>query len=784
MTSNLTKRLATCTMMVAALGTLAGCRNVTPHAFTWPAGGDLIPSHPKPPEGGYYKNWDPFAVELQVTPLKDINPVMTQHVLVATVLDKKGKPLPNRRVEWIISEGSVGDIVEVDESGFRASRGYKVDNHYAVSHTNNFSHVLDRGNSDPSDDIHLERGQTWCVITSPIEGETNITVYCPGIYNWDKHKVFAKKYWYDVDVIFPSDATNPCDQPHTFQTQVVKHSDGSGLADYEVTYQITSGNASFDNGGSSVSMRTDASGMANATIRPAPGYLGSADVEIHVKRPADLQCCKPAVDIGDTVVTKSWYGSQLSITKSAPTGIVVAGQEFDYTINVQNIGQGDANNVVVNDQLPAGIDFVSSSPSGNGSWSLGSIPAGGSSTITIHARVNPNVNQKTIENCATASAACADQVSDCATITIGKPGLALRKECMQVGCDQIRFNLVVTNTGDAPASNVRVEDSLPAGLTADSGGNTKTFDAGTLAPGESKQASYMANASGGGTYTNHATATADGGLAASADCTTTIAQPALTISKSVSPSTVYLQRGREATINYTITVSNPSNAAASNVQLTDRWEGPGALAFVSANPPATASGNSTSWNLGTIGAGQSVNVTVAMRGVALGTTTNTACVQCECVDQVCDTATVEVKGTPAILLEVVDNPDPIYADADGTPSPSEQTTYTISVTNQGFRPLTNIVIACEIQDQGEATAVTPPVVGGNPLQYNLSGNTLTFSGLPVLEPDRTAIYKVMVWAKQPGGGVDGDTRFHVDCSCTEVPNVIKEEESTHFVAGQ
>lgn len=480
MTSTLTKRLATCAMMVAALGTLAGCRNHPPHAFTWPAGGDIIPTHPKPPEGGYYKNWDPFAVELEVTPLKDINPVQTQHIMIATVRDKEGKPLPNRRVEWIIAEGSVGDIVEVDSSGWRASRGYKVDNHFAVSHTNNFSHVLDRGNDDPSDDISLEKGQTWCVITSPIEGETHMTVYAPGIYNWDKHKVFATKYWYDVDVLFPADATNPCNQPHTFQTQVVKHSDGSGLSDYEVTYQIISGNATFDNGGTSVAMRTDGTGFASATIRPMGDYLGSADVQINVRRPADIQCCKPAVDIGEQIVTKSWFGSQLSISKSGPTGTVVAGQEFDYTITVQNVGQGEAQNVVVTDQFPAGIDWVSSSPSGNGSWSLGSLPPGGSSTVTIRARVNPGATQKTIDNCATATAACAEPVSDCHPITIGRPGLALRKDCVQVGCDQIRYTLVVTNTGDAPANNVRVDDSLPGGLMADSGGSSKTFDAGML----------------------------------------------------------------------------------------------------------------------------------------------------------------------------------------------------------------------------------------------------------------------------------------------------------------
>ena len=127
----------------------AGCRNHMPHSFTWFSTGNQSPSHPKPPEGGYYKNWDPYAATIEVTPVEDVNPVGTQHIFVATVKDKNGKPLPNRRVEWMISDG-VGSIVEVDESGLRDSRGYKMDNRFAVSHTNNFKHVLTRGNDDPS----------------------------------------------------------------------------------------------------------------------------------------------------------------------------------------------------------------------------------------------------------------------------------------------------------------------------------------------------------------------------------------------------------------------------------------------------------------------------------------------------------------------------------------------------------------------------------------------------------------------------------------------------------
>ncbi|HDZ43601.1 MAG TPA: hypothetical protein ENH80_06640, partial [Phycisphaerae bacterium] len=99
---------------LAVIGTLAGCRDTMPHSFTWPTSGDTIPTHPKPPEGGYYTDWDPYAATLEVTPVKDVNLVRTQHVLIATVRDKQGQPLPNRRVEWVIADGGVGDIIQVD----------------------------------------------------------------------------------------------------------------------------------------------------------------------------------------------------------------------------------------------------------------------------------------------------------------------------------------------------------------------------------------------------------------------------------------------------------------------------------------------------------------------------------------------------------------------------------------------------------------------------------------------------------------------------------------------
>src|ERR1700738_4553350 len=104
-------------LLATAFGLSSGCFGVTQNPsyfpYLWPTG-DIIQTHAKPPGVGYYANFDPHAVRLEVRPPPgQVNPVRTQYVLVATVYDENGKPRRDRRVEWMV-EG-VGNILEVDE---------------------------------------------------------------------------------------------------------------------------------------------------------------------------------------------------------------------------------------------------------------------------------------------------------------------------------------------------------------------------------------------------------------------------------------------------------------------------------------------------------------------------------------------------------------------------------------------------------------------------------------------------------------------------------------------
>ncbi|RMF83035.1 MAG: DUF11 domain-containing protein [Planctomycetota bacterium] len=726
-----------------------------PHALTWPGGGDITPSHAKPPEGGYYTNWDPYAVELEVTPVESVNPVQTQHVLIATVRDKDGKPLPNRRVEWIISEGSVGDIVEVDESGWRNSRGYKVDNHYAVSHTNNFDHVLDLGDNDPSNDISLEKGQTWCVITSPIEGDTHITVYAPGIYDWSKHKVFVTKHWYDVQWEFPPAATNPIGTPHELVTNVMKYSDKSPLEGYVVTYEILDGpSGTFSSSGSNVAtVYTDGAGQARVTLNQTTPMEGTNNIKIDIMRPANEACCKPPVHIATGYTTKTWIGPDITCDKSAPASALV-GEQFSYTISVSNPSQVAATNVSVTDTLPAGVEYVSSSPNASGggnslSWNFGSIEAGATQTISINVRAT---TEGTYENCASVTADHGLSAQCCASTAISAPALVVEKQCTPevVLCEEIQYTVIVRNTGTGPATNVQVVDELPDGLTTTDGQSRRVYNAGTLAPGEAKQATYSARASRTGTFTNRVVATGDGGLSAEDTCQTVVTQPVLTVSKS-GPATRYI--GRPA--DYEITVQNTGDAPARDTVLTDTV--PAGLQFVSASDGGNFGNGVVTWNLGTLQPNESRTVTVQLRPTQATTARNTASAKAFCAEAQ-DSTEMEVKGVPAILLEVVDVEDPIEV--------GSNITYIITVTNQGTAVGTNIVVNAELPPEME-------YVSSDGTQASIDGRKIAFAPLPSLAPKAKHTYRVV--AK---GNAVGDLRFRVSMTSDQTTSSVDETEST------
>ncbi len=751
-------RFAVVTTFVPLVALGLGCRTHFPHSFTWIASGDVVPSHPKPPEGGYYSNWDPYACSLELTPLNAVNPVGTQHVLIATVRDKNGKPLPNRRIEWIIAEGGVGDIVEVDESGFRASRGYKQDNHFAVSHTNNEKHVLDRGNCDPSDDIVLEPGQTWCVITSPVEGDSHIIAYAPGIYDWSKHKVFAQKHWYDVAWQCPDPATNPTGTSHQMTTRVMKHSDKSPLEGYVVNYKIVGGPEGRlePGGGQSASVRTDAQGMATVTLTQVTPAEGTNDIAIEIIRPEQPGCCKPAVHIADCRTQKVWIAPKCGITKSAPATATV-NEQFAYNIEVSSLSASPAPDMVLTDNLPDGIEYISSQPQADVSgrtltWRLGTLAGNSKTSVSIQVK---GTRTGKYTNCAQVSGGQGLRCEACADTVVNAPALQLEKQCPErvLICEEIPYTIIVRNTGDAPAQNVVVNDDLPAGLQTQQGRNSVTAKIGTLEPGQAKQVKFTAKASKGGEYTNRATATADGGLSAEASCKTVVGQPALAITKN-GPATRFIGRP----VQYDISVKNAGDIDAVNTVVTDTL--PQGAQFVEATAGGQYADGRVTWNVGTLAPGASKDMSVTVKFATAGDVKDVVTATATCTEANAEAST-KIEGIPAILLEVIDIEDPVEVGGN--------TTYVIVVTNQGSANDNNIVITAILPDEQDLVDAKGPV------DSKVDGKTITFEPYATLAPKAKIEYRVSIKALKAG-----DVRFKVSLKSDMIQRPVEETESTHL----
>lgn len=218
------------------------------------------------------------------------------------------------------------------------------------------------------------------------------------------------------------------------------------------------------------------------------------------------------------------------------------------------------------------------------------------------------------------------------------------------------------------------------------------------------------------------------------------------------PSLRYL--GRDAT--FEIVVTNKGDGAASNVVVTDAISNN--VEFLSADNGGTRQGNNVVWNLGSLDAGASRTLTVTVRCNQIGTVTNNARVTwCAEAAAGCE---MEVKGIPAILLECVDDPDPIEI--------GSQTTYTIVVTNQGTAVGTNIAITCTLPAELDFVSADGPTRG------TAEGKTITFAPVPTLAPKANVTFKVVV-----KGNKEGDVRFRVSLKSDQIATPVEETESTN-----
>jgi uncharacterized repeat protein (TIGR01451 family)/fimbrial isopeptide formation D2 family protein len=403
-----------------------------------------------------------------------------------------------------------------------------------------------------------------------------------------------------------------------------------------------------------------------------------------------------------TLTTKQ---ADIGVAKTVDNATPNVGGTIHYSLTVTNHGPDTATSLVVTDQLPAGVSYVSSTPSqgsyvsGTGAWSIGTLANNASATMQITATVTASGH---IDNTVTFTSMLqtdSNGANNSATVSINIPlavDIAVTKTVdnnrPNVGSNAT-FTITATNNGPDNATGVTLSDVLPAGLnpvsatpapgTTYAGG---TWTIGNLSNGASKTLTLVATVTAAGSITNTASLshsdqfdTNAGNNSASASVDQRIN---LVVSKSASPLTPNV--GTNTT--FTIGVSNAGPNTAHNVVINDLL--PAGLTYVSDTGSGAYDHTSGAWTVGSIASGGSASLDIVATVTVPGATRNTASVgsvdetQTSLLD---DSASATVTPPQADLnvTKTVDNAKP---EINGT------VIFTVTVENLGPSDATNVVL--------------------------------------------------------------------------------------------
>ena len=248
----------------------------------------------------------------------------------------------------------------------------------------------------------------------------------------------------------------------------------------------------------------------------------------------------------DTQNTTVNSGANLALTKTASPDPVVGGANLNYTLTASNGGTNAGGDIVITDNLPPSVSFVSASGSG---WtcahSLGVVTCTRPGPHAVGAPIpavtlvgTVNASGGTVTNSATVSPAVGaiadpDSADNTATVnTTVLPGADVRiaqktvsSSLPAVAGANVTFVIQPRNGGPATATNVVVSDPLPAGWTlvsvsgpnwlCSAAGNTASCSRASMPVGATDNITVVATAPGNGsvspsgqTFTNTASISA------------------------------------------------------------------------------------------------------------------------------------------------------------------------------------------------------------------------------------------------------------------------------------
>jgi len=416
---------------------------------------------------------------------------------------------------------------------------------------------------------------------------------------------------------------------------------------------------------------------------------------------------------------------------------VLLGKTLVHEIVIRNRGARPVAEVHVEEPLPEGVRVLESDPpavmhENRLTWDLRHLEAGGERRLKIE--LNPGR---------------ADQLDLRPYVTflngsglrtrVIRPPFSIEMSANRAKAargERIRFSLQLANNGDVPIRNIKIYDTLPAGLHHPNQSRNRMLGIehfGDLQPGQRCTITLETTAVESGSFRNSVLAQADSGVEAKAALDVVITEPNLTL-RMDGPVKTLTRRG----VDFHLEVANPGSLPAKAVRLMLAL--PPTFEVVSASTGAALYLNqhAVAWSLPDLGAGQRQTFMLRIKANSAGDWPMTAAVVSQNFPEARASKTLHAEAEAVLNLEAHVKEENL--------SVGEETNLRMHVFNNGDAPCVGLLLTATLPD-----SVTAMKAEG-PSGEQIEKQQVRFLPLPQLEAHRDAIYRIRLRGLKPGKG--------------------------------
>lgn len=447
---------------------------------------------------------------------------------------------------------------------------------------------------------------------------------------------------------------------------------------------------------------------------------------------------------------------RLTIEKVAPQQAVL-GEMMVYSIIIKNVGNVEAQHVVVEDRIPKGTEMNGSAPRAEILdkkliWKIGTLKPNEEKKISI--RVIPQ-QEGPIGSVARVSFA----TEAAAEIVVTAPQLTFNVKAprqARIG-ETIELTFLLKNTGTAAATNVSVRDMVPAGLKHEASTDIEC-PIGKLAPNETREIVLSVVAVKPGRAVNRAILTGDGGISQELESVVEVIGEQLVLTRS-GQTRIFVDR---PTV-FTNAIKNEGNAEVKQVRVSEIV--PAGMEFVEASDGGRFDPvqKAILWDVGALPPGAETVVSSKLVARTPGTQQAKVTASGPAGSSAAVKSDVDVVGRPELQIETVGRT--------GVVAVGDRLTSKIQLKNHGSAAAKNVSLSIRLPRELKLIEVR----GG---QYTVRDNMVTFDSVAAISPKDLVGFELVTEAIAEAE----DAQMNLEISADHLTKPARRSETVQIAA--